>query len=194
MKKMTVLVATILVVLAAMSTQGLCQEDGIDACYKKVNGQLRISDSCRPPEYHISLVSREEFEALVEQVEDLLARVEILEEGEEVDPCAGKDDCCTTDEQCPGDPSICVESTECKGVRWDGICVDNVCDTAPVNDDSGCDGIEIDCTPYASVYCTDEVDQTAPSCLTSCQSDDDCVESAICVESECVIQLFETPV
>ena len=30
MKKLTVLVAMILVVFVAMSTQGLCQEDGVD--------------------------------------------------------------------------------------------------------------------------------------------------------------------
>ena len=48
MKKITVLVATILVVLVAMSTQGLSTEDGVDACYKKMNGQLRISDGCHP--------------------------------------------------------------------------------------------------------------------------------------------------
>jgi len=156
MKKLTVLLATILVVLLSMSTQGLCQEDGIDACYKTQNGQLRIADSCRPPEEPISLVSREEFEALVE-------RVEVLEE---VDSCEGKgDDCCTEDDECPDGSSYCLEPSECYGVRSKGVCVDNVCDTAPVNDDSGCVGeVAIDCGSDVIVYCTDEVDQDPPTC------------------------------
>ena len=158
MKKITVLVATIFVVLVAMSTQGLCQEDGVDACYKKMNGQLRISDSCRPSESSVSLVSREEFEALV-------ARVEALEEGGEIDPCEGiGDDCCITDDQCPGDPSVCVDISLCRGVRFDGVCVDNECITIPVNDDSGCEGeAALDCDDVI-VLCTDEVDQDPPTC------------------------------
>ena len=159
MKKITVLVATILVVLVAMSTQGLCQEEGVDACFKKVNGQLRISDSCRPSESSVSLVSREEFEALV-------ARVEALEEGGGTDPCEGMgDDCCITDDQCFGDPSVCVDPSICRGVRFDGVCVDNECVTIPVNDDSGCDDQTQACIDDGeSIFCTGEIDQDPPTC------------------------------
>jgi hypothetical protein len=165
MKKVTVLVTSILVVLVAMSTQGLCQEDGVDACYKKMNGQLRISDNCRPSESSISLVSREEFEALVARVDALEERVEVLEEGGDVDPCEGMgDDCCITDDQCLGDPSVCVDASMCRGVRFDGVCVDNECVAIPVNDDSGCDGEEaLDCDGEV-VLCTDEVEQDPPTC------------------------------
>jgi len=181
MKKTSVLIAMILVVLVAMSTQGLCQEDGINTCYKKVNGQLRVADSCRPPEIPLSLVSREEFEALV-------ARVEALEEAEVVDPCEGQgEDCCTEDAQCSNGSSYCLEVSQCQGILLVGACINNTCDTKPVNYDSACDGLEIDCSPYASVYCTDGVDQSAPLCPTSCASDDDCVVGAICVEGECVL-------
>ena len=162
MKKITVLVATILVVLVAMSTQGLCQEEGVDACYKKVNGQLRISDSCRPSESSVSLVSREEFEALVERVETL---EEAIEEGGGTDPCEGMgDDCCTADDQCPGDPSVCVDASMCRGVRFDGACVDNECVTIPVNDDSGCDNETPACGDDVDIFCTGEVDQDPPTC------------------------------
>ena len=157
MKKTTILIATIFMVLVGMSTQGFCQEDGIDACFKKQNGQLRIADSCRPPEEPISLVSREEFEALVE-------RVEVLEE---VDSCEGKgDECCTEDDKCLGEPAVCAVPEECKGVRWKGICVDNLCDTEPVNDDSACDEnvVALDCGNDVILYCTGEVEQEPPTC------------------------------
>ena len=74
MKKIFVVAATIFALLATMGTQGICQEEGINACYKKMNGQLRLVDDpdrCRPSELSASLVSREEFEALVAKVEDL---------------------------------------------------------------------------------------------------------------------------
>lgn len=163
MKKITVLVAMIFVVLVAMSTQGLCQEEGVDACFKKVNGQLRISDSCRPSESSVSLVSREEFEALVARVEAL---EEALEEGGGIDPCEGMGDgCCITDDQCFGDPSVCVDPSICRGVRFDGVCVDNECVTIPVNDDSGCDDQTQACIDDGeSIFCTGEVDQVPPTC------------------------------
>jgi hypothetical protein len=161
MKKITVLVAIILVGCVAMSTQGLCQENGVDACYKKMNGQLRISDKCRPSESSLSLVSRGEFAALVARVE---AIEQALEEGDEIDPCEGMgDDCCITDDQCPGDPSVCVDIPLCRGVRFDGVCVDNECITIPVNDDSGCDDQTQACIDDGeSIFCTGEVDQDPP--------------------------------
>ena len=180
MKKTSVLIAVFLVVLVAMSTQGLCQEEGVNTCYKNVNGQLRVADSCRPPETPLSLVSREEFEALV-------ARVEILEEADEVDPCEGQDEtCCTEDSECPDGSSYCLEVSQCQGILLVGACINNVCDTKPINYDTACNGLEIDCSPYASVFCTDAVDQTAPSCSTSCTTDDDCDLDAICLGEVCV--------
>ena len=187
MNKTTVLVATILVVLVAMSTQGLCQEDGIDACYKRANGQLRIEDdpdSCRPSELPISLVSREEFEALVD-------RVEALEEGEPKPPCVG-DNCCETPADCDKftqDP-ICINPIACQGTRMDATCIDNTCDSKSVDDDSACDETveALDCGLYATVYCNGNVDQTAPSCLNSCTLDDDCVAGASCEGIQCELQ------
>ena len=164
MKKITVLVAMILVVLVAMSTQGLCQEDGVDACFKKMNGQLRISDSCRPSESSVSLVSREEFEALLE-------RVEALEEGVPEGPCAGED-CCDSPSDCEDRFSqgpVCSITAACQGTRMDATCIDGVCGSQSVDDDSACDGTvqALDCSPDDPVYCNGSVDQTAPTCPTS---------------------------
>ena len=165
MKKVTVLVATILVVFVAMSTPGLCQEEGVDVCYKRMNGQLRISDSCRPSESSISLVSREEFEALV-------ARVEALEEDVPEVPCEEGEDCCDISSNCPerfSQESICINPTACQGTRMDATCIDGVCGSQSVDDDSACDETiqAIDCAPEEPVYCNGNIDQTAPTCPKS---------------------------
>ena len=162
MKKVTVLVATILVVFVAMSTPGLCQEEGVDVCYKRMNGQLRISDSCRPSESSISLVSREEFEALVARVEII---EEALEEAGEIDPCAGIPNCCISDDQCQDGLSYCLEPSKCYGVSAKGVCENNSCIQKTVDDDSVCDGEEALNCDGEVILCTDEVDQDPPACL-----------------------------
>lgn len=197
MKKTTVVIATILAVLATMSMQGFCEEDVINACYKKANGQLRIvndPDECRPSELPLSWgaagssgecscdVSREEFD-------DLVARVEALEGGEE--PCQGEG-CCNIPSDCPDEYSAaptCANPSTCQGNRMDAVCEDNTCGSTFVNDDSACDTnvLSNDCDLNLDVFCNGEEEQTAPSCPNSCATNDDCDTGAVCdVQNQCV--------
>jgi hypothetical protein len=199
MKKLIVVIPSILALLATMSIQGLCEEDVINACYKKVNGQLRIVDDpekCNPSESPISWggeeatgecscdISREEFE-------DLVARVAALEGEEPELPCQ-EEGCCNTASDCPDDyrgEPLCANPSTCQGNRMDAVCEDNVCSSTFVDDDSACDTnvVSNDCGLNLDVFCNGEEEQSAPPCPTSCTTSDDCDSGASCEQNQCEV-------
>ena len=111
--------------------------------------------------------------------------------------CCDTGDCCALAADCPplyySAPS-CDTASICQGSRTDATCVDFICNSQIVDDDSACDGstMALACNPYADVYCTGMVDQSAPVCPVSCVSDTECANGYYCdvVSNACVLKLF----
>jgi len=107
--------------------------------------------------------------------------------------CCASGDCCATAASCPADyssPSVCDSAATCQGHRVSATCLDNSCDSAIVDDDSGCAGLTSDtCGVYPTVYCTNGAAQSDPPCATTCGSDNDCDPDAHCDGGRCVADL-----
>ena len=98
--------------------------------------------------------------------------------------------CCVTGDDCLANfaaaPS-CEDVTTCQGKRTDALCVESMCDSVVVADDSGCAELLSDaCGSYADVFCSADSEQNAPECGVSCQSDNDCDADAHCDENVCL--------
>lgn len=89
--------------------------------------------------------------------------------------CCREGHCCNIAADCPAlyrseatctDPSA---ATDCQGTRQDATCVDNVCSTVVIQDDSGCFGAAKACPDHlAAVACSDATDQPPPACPATC--------------------------
>jgi hypothetical protein len=79
--------------------------------------------------------------------------------------------------------ATCDEPATCQGTRGEVICKDFQCATRDgVPDDEACDAtIEAnDCGAFLTVFCNGRSEQRAPSCPTSCISDQECDPKAHC--------------
>ncbi len=107
--------------------------------------------------------------------------------------CCASGDCCAASTDCGAYDvaPACDSAASCSGTRTDGVCsTSSQCTAAVVNDDSGCIGLESNtCTTYPSVFCTAVVNQTAPTCASSCVVDTDCDASAHCDANVCIPDL-----
>lgn len=108
--------------------------------------------------------------------------------------CCEDGDCCTRDSDCPSSysqPATCTTPADCQGTRGTASCVDSMCQTTPVDDDSACGPrvLAHDCTPL-DVYCTGAVSQRASrNCDTNCRWDADCPSNQHCSEFTCIEDL-----
>jgi hypothetical protein len=102
--------------------------------------------------------------------------------------CAGGD-CCRTAKNCPASYTSspqCDDPSTCQGTRNDATCIEHVCGSAAVDDDSACEGEQADdCGEYASAICGGEQTQAPPACPDSCAADSDCEQGAHC-DGSCV--------
>jgi len=101
--------------------------------------------------------------------------------------CCSKGSCCIVADDCPPEfieEPACVDQTACQGHRVDPVCLDFVCGTEVVEDDSACtpEVVVDECGDYLAVACTGEVQQTAPSCAQGCDGDELCDAAAHCDE------------
>ncbi len=101
--------------------------------------------------------------------------------------CCTSGDCCQQASDCPTfgtDAPICTSPATCQGTKGQAICGSNfVCsNTGTEEDDSACDATVLasDCGLYLPVFCTGDVDQSAPDCATSCTTDAECDTDAFC--------------
>jgi hypothetical protein len=102
--------------------------------------------------------------------------------------CCAAGDCCITANACPAQYKqypVCEDDPSCQGHRVDKTCVDNMCGSAEVDDDSGCGWWTVadSCEAYDSVACNGSVDQQAPDCPIFCTSDEQCDSNAHCDET-----------
>lgn len=110
--------------------------------------------------------------------------------------CCDDGRCCSQTSDCPNGGSFgatCDDTATCQGSRGEVVCMNFQCTTREgIDDDSACDD-EVkadDCGYYLPIYCTGEVDQSAPVCPTSCTDDSECDEGAHCDRNgECVPDL-----
>jgi hypothetical protein len=101
--------------------------------------------------------------------------------------CCFAGDCCQVAQDCPTfgtqDP-VCENPTTCQGTRGEAICTSSFtcATTGMVQDDSACDSSVLanDCGWFLPIYCTGAVDQTPPTCPTTCASDADCDADGFC--------------
>lgn len=104
--------------------------------------------------------------------------------------CCSSGTCCAVAADCPGGAVAlsCDSPSTCQGTRTESTCMDFQCRTSGTPDDSGCDGTTraLDCVFYHPRFCTGAVDQTPPSCPTSCSTDGDCIEGGHCELASCV--------
>ena len=109
--------------------------------------------------------------------------------------CCSQGDCCTSAIECPArmslagywGPAVCDDATTCQGHRTDATCVDYVCGSVPVDDDSTCNGTVVsnDCGFFLAALCgtvggNPPADQGQPACLPACTSDAQCDANAHC--------------
>ncbi len=88
--------------------------------------------------------------------------------------CCLTGDCCASSGNCPGSYArspTCGpgDLTQCQGTREDASCVNAICGSVSVDDDSGCNSsVTKTCTPYPQVSCTGASSQGALVCAMSC--------------------------
>ena len=104
--------------------------------------------------------------------------------------CCDEGDCCSMADDCPASyqaAAQCSHPTSCQGTRTDAVCTAAQCQSAPVDDDSGCDEsvMAAECGEYPQVFCNATEDQTAPPCAETCASSAGCAPTASCVEGSC---------
>ncbi|MCK5688896.1 hypothetical protein KAI87_06485, partial [Myxococcota bacterium] len=88
--------------------------------------------------------------------------------------CCESGDCCSTSTDCPssynGD-ATCTDEVTCQGERFAATCNNNICAEATnaSDDDSACTQQMLSdaCGDAIEIYCTGEVVQNAPVCVTS---------------------------
>ncbi|MFH1807789.1 MAG: hypothetical protein ABIJ09_03535 [Pseudomonadota bacterium] len=107
--------------------------------------------------------------------------------------CCSGGDCCNDPLQCPADystASACHDvtlTTACQGSRREASCVDHVCGSVTVDDDSACAGLSHGCPDHlAARTCTGAVDQAAPECPASCSVTAPCEDGYQCSGTQCV--------
>ncbi|MEM9190277.1 MAG: putative metal-binding motif-containing protein [Myxococcota bacterium] len=106
--------------------------------------------------------------------------------------CCSGGTCCNIDSDCPGGGGVtrlCDTPMTCQGTRGEASCVGFVCQTMMgIPDDTECDNTvqALDCGLYDPVFCDGTVDQTPPTCPTSCVADGECIEAAHCEAGFCV--------
>jgi len=99
--------------------------------------------------------------------------------------CCKSGDCCILAKGCPAQYkqyATCDDAASCQGHRVDSTCIQYMCGSKEVEDDSGCGWwvTAADCGPYLPVVCAGEKSQSAPSCPVTCASDSDCKAAAHC--------------
>jgi hypothetical protein len=108
--------------------------------------------------------------------------------------CCSQGDCCLAAEDCPLKYQVaplCDDASTCQGHRVDADCIESICSSQMVDDDSACDveTLADECGLYPSIFCLAKQDQTAPTCLDICATDDDCDDGAHCDDSVCLADL-----
>ena len=97
---------------------------------------------------------------------------------------------CVTEADCPGynTAPACDDTATCQGTKGVAACELGACLSNSEDDDSGCDAATVasDCGFYLDVNCTGEIDQSAPTCATSCAGDVECDADAHCDANVCV--------
>ena len=103
------------------------------------------------------------------------------------DFCCAAGDCCQAAPDCPTYgtvAAICDDPPSCQGSRGEAVCtVSFTCASTGVEpDDSACNSSVVadECDWYLGVSCTGAVDQSSPSCPTSCLSHADCDPGGHC--------------
>lgn len=92
--------------------------------------------------------------------------------------CCDSGDCCAANTDCPiqdppsgyWEPSVCDDATTCQGHRMDATCVNSICGTDAVPDDTACTAAMVsdNCGYYLPVYCNGAADQVDPPCPLTC--------------------------
>jgi hypothetical protein len=108
--------------------------------------------------------------------------------------CCSAGDCCDVASSCPSSYSAlasCGIPSLCQGHRVASTCLNRVCGSAVVEDDSGCtdETLADDCGLYTGRYCNGMTVQTAPVCASSCFHDGQCDAVAHCLGGVCMPDL-----
>jgi hypothetical protein len=97
------------------------------------------------------------------------------------DESCGGTDCCDQPSDCPAQyrsASACMFPdgvSDCQGKRVDATCVNRVCGSVEVDDDSGCEGLKLNCSGhFVPVVCTAQPDQPVAQCKQDCTGNADC--------------------
>ncbi len=101
--------------------------------------------------------------------------------------CCAAGDCCVVASDCPSfgtlDP-VCENPSTCQGARGEAICsAGNTCaTTGTTQDDSACTAATVadDCGFFLPVLCNGQIEQSAPTCPTTCGNDTNCDPGAFC--------------
>ena len=102
--------------------------------------------------------------------------------------CCGGGDCCYEASDCPMETYTqspqCDDNVGCQGHRVDATCIDAACGTIVVEDDTACDeNTESSaCGLFDSTWCTAELVQSEPPCMTVCDDDAQCDDGVHCYE------------
>ena len=111
--------------------------------------------------------------------------------------CCSGGDCCADAIACPGSYSsgaACNNAGTCQGTRVDATCVDSVCGSSTIQDDSACDPITVSstCGAFADAVCEGIEEQSKPSCPTTCAGDDNlCDPDRFCNGNTCFADLTD---
>lgn len=109
--------------------------------------------------------------------------------------CCGTDRggvCCSSVSQCMGSTggSVCSDIATCQGQAGSNLaCTNFQCEVLGGNpDDTSCGPTTRanDCGYFVDVFCTGAADQVAPTCRTTCTSNNHCDEGAHCDDGACL--------
>ncbi|MBM4352701.1 MAG: hypothetical protein FJ109_02740 [Deltaproteobacteria bacterium] len=107
--------------------------------------------------------------------------------------CCQAGDCCQFSYHCPAsysEAAACEQPAQCQGKRKDRACVQSMCLSQPVEDDSACAAnlLALACGAPKDRYCTGEKYQAVTQCPVSCQFDSQCDPDAHC-DGTCIVDL-----
>ncbi len=110
--------------------------------------------------------------------------------------CCASGDCCDLVGSCPAgyvSPPACDSPNTCQGHSQNAACLNFICLSSPVEDDSACgeDILADGCGLYIGIYCKGTSDQSVPKCLTACAFDGQCDGVAHCDNSKCELDLAD---